>query len=247
MTCRVVSASRSRSRAPAQVHVGAAGRGGVPVVDDNERAVRAEPRIGAITEPESLEQAGMGDLGILAPDHDHPRPITDLAERGGRGATQRHRGGARPVPGQRAGRDQRPEPIGERHGRPGVVHCGPVEAVQQRTAGRAQQLCGVGQSGLDIGRLAADRRGRCVLRARNALGEPLRAKIAPRQQAQVVARALDQHVVAQQCTPRAGDRSELSHRQAPLRESQTADARHTRRAPWPPRSLRSACTRAHRV
>ncbi len=71
---------------PAQVHVGAAGRGGVPVVDDNERAVRCEPRIGAITEPESLEQARMGDLGILAPDHDHPRPITDLAERGGRGA-----------------------------------------------------------------------------------------------------------------------------------------------------------------
>ena len=104
----------------------------------------------------------MGRLGILAPDHDQPRAVADLAQRGGRRATQRDRRGARPGAVHAARRDQRSEAIGQGDRGARVLDRGVVEAVQQRTPRTAQQLGGTAERRFDVRRLAADRRRRCA-------------------------------------------------------------------------------------
>ncbi len=136
-------------------------RGGrVSVVDHGERALGAR----AAAEPQALEQPRMRGLRILAPDHDQPRAVANLAQRGGRGAAERHRGGAWPGVRQRPGGHQRPQAVGKGDRRARVFDGGVIEPAQQRTARAAEELGGSSKRRFDVRRLAVDGRGRCLRR-----------------------------------------------------------------------------------
>ena len=83
-TCRSTSASRSRSGGQRSRSVGARARSRCR--GRRRPPARARPTATAPSEAEPLEQPRMGRLRILAPDHDQPRAVADLAQRGGRDA-----------------------------------------------------------------------------------------------------------------------------------------------------------------
>ena len=188
------------------------------------------PRVVA-AEAEPLEQPRMGGLGILAPDHDDPRAVADLAQRGGRRAAQRHRRGARPRPADALGRDQRPEPVGERDGGARVLHGGAVEAVQQRTARAAQQLGGAARA--PPRRRPARRRSS---RAGASAGRRMRSENHSAPSAHAGCRRTSSPerstVTSSHSRPQPAHvtGAELSHGPAPRRGARTAGARRARRA-----------------
>ena len=233
---------------PGEPERGALRGAGVPVIDDDQGSRRAGRRGRVGAEAEAVEQPWVGGLRILAPDDHRARPVPDLAQRGGGRAPERKRRGARPRTGRGLGHDQGPQPVGQRDGRPGVLHRGPLEAIEHGAARVAQQLGGAGERRLDLDRLAVDQRARRISRPVNALGEPSSAQGARRLQSHGVARAIQRDVIAQQAATRARDRADpgLSHRPAPRRGGRTADERRARRARTRRRSVRPACTRGHR-
>ena len=139
---------------PAEPQVRAPRRGGVAVVDDDQRPL---PRSDAAAEAEPVEQPRMGALGILAPDDDELRAVADLAQGGGRGAAQGDGRSARPRIRDCAGGDERPEPVGQRDRGPRVLHGG---SPRSRAAADGAP------------RAAARRRGRAQRRRRPARRRP---------------------------------------------------------------------------
>ena len=135
----------------------------------------------------------------------------------GRPASRRPARRSRPAP--RAGRRARPPPARPPRWRPSKPCSSGRRAARSSSAARAERR-------LDVGRLAADRRGRRVRRpqrARRTTPRRARSAAAGARRRPTRSTITSSHSSA---TARAGDRAELSHRQAPLREARTAAARH---------------------